>query len=66
MGLFTRATDAAGATGERGVEEAKDMRERIAEQLDAMKADAEEHRAELEPDAAPARNDEEEEPREDD
>ena len=56
MGLFDKAKDAAEATGEKIAEEAKDMKERIADQLDAMKADADVARAEAERDATHAKN----------
>lgn len=65
MGLFDKAKDAADATGEKVAEEAKDMKERIADQLDAMKADADVARAEAERDATHAKNEYKEKLRED-
>lgn len=65
MGLFDKVKDAADATGEKVAEEAKDMKERIADQLDAMKADAEVGRAEAERDATHAKNEYKEKLRED-
>lgn len=65
MGLFDKAKDAAEATGEKVAEEAKDMKERIADQVDAMKADANVARAEAEREATKAKNDYKEHLRED-
>jgi hypothetical protein len=66
MGLFDKVKDAADATGEKVAEEAKDMKERIADQMDAMKADAEVGRAEAERDATHAKNEYKKKLREDD
>ena len=66
MGLFDKVKDAADATGEKVAEEAKDMKERIADQMDAMKADAEVGHAEAERDATHAKNEYQEKLREDD
>ncbi len=65
MGLFEKAKDAAEATGEKVAEEAHDIKERIADQIDAMKADADVARAEAERDATKAKNDYKEKLRED-
>jgi hypothetical protein len=56
MGLFGKAKDAAEATGDKIAEEAKEMKERIADQIDAMRADADVARAETERDATEAKN----------
>lgn len=66
MGLFDKVKDATDATGEKVAEEAKDMKERIADQMEAMKADAEVSRAEAERDATHAKNEYKEKLREDD
>ncbi len=66
MGLFDKVKDAADATGEKVAEEAKDMKERIADQMDAMGADAEVSRAEAERDATRAKNEYKEKLRGDD
>lgn len=65
MGLFEKAKDAAEATGDKIAEEAHDMKERIADQIDAMKADAKVTQAEAERDATHAKNDYKEKLRED-
>ena len=56
MGMFDKAKDAAEATGEKIAEEAKEMKDRISDQLEAMGADAEVARAEAERDATHAKN----------
>jgi hypothetical protein len=65
MGLFDKAKDAAEATGDKIAEEAKEMKDRIADQLDAVKADADVARAEAERDATHAKNEYKEKLRED-
>lgn len=65
MGLFDKAKDAAEATGENVAEEAEDMKDRIADQIDAMKADAKVKEAEAERDATDLKNDYKEKLRDD-
>ena len=65
MGLLDDAKDAAEATGKKIGEWADDTKERVSDQVDEMKADADVKRAEAERDATKAKNDYKEQLRED-
>lgn len=65
MGLMDDAKDAAEATGKKIGEWADDTKERIEDQADEMKADADVKRAEAERDATHAKNEYKESLRED-
>jgi hypothetical protein len=57
MGLMENAKDAAEATGKKIGRAADDMKERVGDRVDEMKADADVKRAEHERDATKAKND---------
>lgn len=57
MGVFDSSKDAADATGDKVGEWAGDMKDRIEDQIDGLKADADVKRAEAERDVTKAKND---------
>lgn len=64
MGLMDSAKDAADATGKKVGEVVDDTKERVADRIDEMRADAEVSKAEAERDAVHAKNEHKENLRE--